>query len=299
MTLFSARLGTLVTARAVALSAGLALSTGLVSVFAASPALAASSTASDPVVATLNGTEIHESQLQELRAGLPPQVAKQATLPRLADMYITFKLVVEDARKEHMDKDADVVKAVKNAEDQILREAWAAKKGSANITDAELKKRYDEGAANFKPQEEVHAHHILVDSEDQAKQIISDLRAGASFEDLAKTKSKDPTGARSGGDLGFFTHDQMVPEFADAAFALRAGETSTTPVKTQFGWHVIRVDEHRMTSVPSFDDPNFKAYLRQQIGQENVQKAVMALRSKAKIDIKANDAAAAPAPAGK
>jgi peptidyl-prolyl cis-trans isomerase C len=214
-------------------------------------------------------------------------------------MYITFKLVAEDARKEGLAKDPEVIKAVKRAEDQILREAWAAKKGQAAISDAELKKRYDEGKANFKPQEEVHAHHILVDTEEQAKQIISDLHAGASFEDLAKTKSKDPTGARSGGDLGFFTHDQMVPEFADAAFALRAGETSTTPVKTQFGWHVIRVDEHRMQSWPSLDDANFKAYLRQQIAQENVQKAVMDLRSKAKIEMKTTDTDSSSAPAKK
>ena len=225
MTLFSARCGTLLSTRTVALSAGLVF--GLLSV----SSFAADGKGSGAVVATLNGAEVHESDLMELRATLPPQVAQKMTMSSLADMYTTNKLVADEARKEGLAKDPDVIRALKHAEDELVIRAWAAKKGRADIPDSVLKAKYDAIAATFKPQEEVHAHHILVDSEDQAKAVIADLRAGASFEDLAKTKSKDPTGARTGGDLGFFTREQMVPEFTDAAFSLRAGETSTTPVK--------------------------------------------------------------------
>ena len=261
----------------------------------------------DPVVATVNGTEIRESQLSDVFAALPPQVQQQvnsqgrSALRGLAEMAVNNKLVSDDARKEGLSNDPDLKKALKLAEDQLLRQAWIKKRGDVKVSDDQLKKRYDELVATFKPQEEVRAHHVLLETEDQAKAVIADLRSGGNFEDIAKAKSKDPSAAKNGGDLGFFAKGQMVPEFADAAYALKIGEVSAQPVKTQFGWHVIRVDEKRMSTAPAFADS--KEDVRRQIAQQTIQDALKALRDKAKVDIKVSDAPAAaapaPAPAGK
>ncbi len=250
----------------------------------------------DAVVATVNGSEIHESQLREIVASLPPQVQGQATIRQLAEYAVNNKLVTDDARKEGLGNDPELKKALKLAEEQLLRQAWAKKRASAPISDDVLKKRYDELIVGYKPQEEVRAHHILVETEDQAKAIIADLRSGGSFEDIAKAKSKDPSAAKNGGDLGFFSKGQMVPEFADAAYALKIGEVTSQPVKSQFGFHVIRVDEKRMSTAPAFADA--KEDVRRQVAQQAVQDQLKALRDKAKVDIKVSDApppAAAPA----
>jgi peptidyl-prolyl cis-trans isomerase C len=151
-----------------------------------------------------------------------------------------------------------------------------------------LKKRYDELSGGYKPHEEIHAHHVLLETEDQAKAVIADLRAGGVFEDVAKAKSKDPSAAQNGGDLGFFAKEQMVPEFSDAATALKVGEVTAQPVKTQFGWHVIRLDEKRMSSVPPFAEA--KEDIRRMYIQQSVQDSAKALRAKAKIDVKVTDA---------
>ena len=248
--------------------------------------------AKDQVVATVNGTEIHESQLREVYMGLPPQVQGQVGPQQLVDMAINNKLISDDARKEGLANDADVKKSLKLAEEQLMRQAWVKKRTLA-VTDAQLKKRYDELAAGYKPQEEVRAHHILLETEEQAKAVIADLRSGGNFEDIAKAKSKDPSASHNGGDLGFFTKAQMVPEFADAAYALKVGDVTAQPVKSQFGYHVIRLDEKRMSSVPSFADA--KEDVRRQLGTQAVQDALKALHDKAKIDVKAPEGAAAPA----
>ena len=248
----------------------------------------------DAVVATVNGSEIRESQLREVMASLPPQVQGQASPRQLAEYAVNNKLVTDEARKEGLANDPDLKRALKLAEEQMLRQAWAKKHGEVKVSDEQLKKRSDELVAGYKPQEEVHAHHILVETEDQAKAVIADLRSGGSFEDIAKAKSKDPSASKNGGDLGFFGKGQMVPEFADAAFALKIGEVSAQPVKTQFGWHVIRVDEKRMSTAPNFADS--KEDVRRQMAQQSVQDALKSLRDKAKVDIKVSDAP--PAGAG-
>ena len=246
--------------------------------------------AADSVVATVNNTEIHESQLREVFAGLPPQVQGRVTPRQLIDIAINNKLIADEARKEKLENDAEVKKSLKMAEEQFIRQAWL-KKHSMGVSDDQAKKRYDEMAPNFKPQEEVHAHHVLVETEEQAKAVIADLRSGGNFEEIAKAKSKDPSASRNSGDLGFFSKAQMVPEFADAAFAMKVGEVSAQPVKTQFGWHVIRLDEKRMSSLPAFAD--VKDEIRREMGQQAVQETVKTLREKAKVDIKVPDA---PAP---
>ena len=250
--------------------------------------------AKDPVVATVNGSEIHESQLRDVYMGLPPQVQKQVQPRQLVEYAISNKLVTDEARKEKLDSDPEVKKSVKMAEDQFVRAAWQKKK-AMSITDDQLKKRYDEWAPTFKPEEQIHAHHILVETEDEAKAIIADLKSGANFEEIAKTKSKDPNAARNGGDLGFFAKAEMIPEFSDAAFALTMGQITQIPVKTHYGYHVIRLDEKRMSSLPAFAE--VKEEIRRSMINQVIQESLKALHDKAKIDIKMADAPASAAPA--
>src|SRR5258708_12651326 len=117
-----------------------------------------------------------------------------------------------------------------------------------------MKKVYEEASKQITGEEEVHARHILVETEDEAKAVAEELKKGADFAELAKKKSKDP-GASDGGDLGFFTKDQMVPEFSAAAFALEPGKTSD-PVKPQFGWHITKLEEKRSPKAPPFQHHN-------------------------------------------
>ena len=254
-----------------------ALALGLAAGLAVSPVLAADK---DPVAAQVNGTEIHVSQVAEFQRSLPPQMA-QAPYAMLLDAKINNLLISEAARKDGMANDPDVKRAVHEAEDQILRKAWMTKKIRSEMSDAVLKQHYDSFAANFKPEEEVRARHILVETEDMAKAVISDLRNGAKFEELAKTKSKDPSAGQNGGDLGYFTKGEMVPQFADAAFAMKVGETSAEPVKSQFGWHVIKVEDRRLSSVPPFEEA--KPVIQQQLAEQLAQQTVMDIRNKAKI----------------
>jgi len=247
----------------------------------------------DPVVAVVNGSEIHQSQLQEMMTTIPPEQRGKVTMRQLAEGAVNRKLVADDARKEGLGKDPELQKALKQVEEEFLRQAWIKKRSGVTITDDQMKKRYDELAAGFKPQEEAHAHHILVETEDQAKAIISDLRNGGNFEELAKAKSKDPSAQNNSGDLGFFGHNQMVPEFADATFALKVGEVTQQPVKSKYGWHIIRLDEKRMSTVPPLAD--VKDEIHHQLSQEAVQEAFKSLRDKAKVDIKVSDSDPLPA----
>jgi peptidyl-prolyl cis-trans isomerase C len=247
----------------------------------------------DAVVAVVNGTEIHESQLREMMAQMPADAQGKVSLRQLTEGAVNRKLVADEARKEGLTKDPDLIKAMKSVEDDFLRQAWIKKHGNVPFTDDQMKKRYDELIVNYKPQEEVRAHHILVDSEDQAKAIIADLKNGGNFEEIAKAKSKDPTAQRNSGDLGFFGRAQMVQEFSDAAFGLKIGAVTDHPIKTQFGYHVIRLDEKRMSTVPPFAD--VKEEIRREMSQEVVQNAFKTLRDKAKVEIKVSDTAPAPA----
>ena len=255
-----------------------ALALGLVAGLAALPALAADK---DPVAASVNGTDIHVSQVAEFQRALGPQAA-QAPYAMVLDLKINNMLISDAARKENLQNDAEVKRAVRDAEDDILKRAWLEKKMRAtDIPESVMKQRYDAAAAEYKPEDEVHARHILVETEDQAKAIISDLRNGSSFDDLAKTKSKDPSAAQNGGDLGYFTKGDMVPQFADAAFAMKVGETSAEPVKSPFGWHVIKIEDRRVKPMPSFDE--VKPAIREHLLRESVQQAVLDMRNKAKI----------------
>ena len=166
------------------------------------------------------------------------------------------------------------------ARQRLLMDTLLNVDGKAALTDEAENKVYDDAVKQIATEPEVHARHILVETEDEAKQVVEDLKKGADFADLAKKKSKDP-GASDGGDLGFFTKDQMVPEFSQAAFALEPGKISD-PIKSQFGWHIIKVEEKRKRKAPDFEQvkSQIETYVQRKAQADYVGK----LREAAKIE---------------
>jgi hypothetical protein len=160
-------------------------------------------------------------------------------------------LVAKAAEAKKMADSNEFKQKLAYARTKLLMETYLQSEAKAAVTDAELHKVYDEAIGQMKAEPEVHARHILVETEDEAKAVAAELKKGADFADLAKQKSKDP-GASDGGDLGWFTKDQMVPEFSEVAFKLDKGQLSD-PVKSQFGWHVIKVEDKRMRQPPEFE----------------------------------------------
>jgi peptidyl-prolyl cis-trans isomerase C len=245
----------------------------------AAAALAEGAARPDPVVARVDGEEIHLSDMAEAAQSLPDEVRGMpptVLYPMLLDQMIDRKALVIAARKEGLDKEPGVQRAIARATDQVLQNAILSKDIGPLVTDAALHARYDKEFANKPGEEEVHARHILVGDEATAKKIIAELKAGADFSALAKKYSTDPQ-AQNGGDLGFFKKGDMVPEFADAAFALKPGEYTQTPVHTQFGWHIIKLEEKRTAPPPTFEQA------RDEIRQQIIQEAVRADLEKLKV----------------
>jgi peptidyl-prolyl cis-trans isomerase C len=234
----------------------------------------------DPVVAKVNGQPILLSELNEAVASLPAStrsMPQQTLLPLVLEQLVDGRALAIEARKDGLDKDPAVARQMQLAEDQALQNALLHKDVGPLITDDAVRARYQSDIAGKPGVEEVHARHILVADEATAKKIIAELKKGGDFAALSKQYSKDPGAAQQGGDLGFFKQADMVPEFATAAFALKDGEVSPTPVHTQFGWHVIQTLEHRTAPPPDFDQS--KEALRRQMIQEAVKKVVAQARS--------------------
>ena len=251
-----------------------------VAAFAACGGALAQPAPDDPVVAKVDGQSIHLSDLKDAAQSLPENLRgmpPQTLYPMLLDQLIDARALVSEARKSGLDKDPAVQRQITAAEDRALENAVLTKEVAPTVTDDAVKARYDKDIAGKPGDEEVHAKHILVDSEDSAKKIITELKGGADFAALAKQHSKDPGGAKQGGDLGFFKKDEMVPEFAAAAFALQPGQYSQTPVHTQFGWHVILLVERRQAEPPKFDQARDE--LRQKMIQEGVRAVVAKARA--------------------
>ena len=207
----------------------------------------------DPVIARVNGTEIRASDLaiaeEDVGSNLP--MTGEARRDYLTKYLSDMVLVAQAAEAKKVQDREDFKRRLAYSRDKLLMEMMLQQEGKASISEAALHQLYDEATKQMVGEKEVHASHILVDSEDEAKAILAELKKGGDFAALAKQKSKDP-GAANGGDLGYFTQDQMVPEFAQAAFKLEAGQLSD-PVKTQFGWHIIKVEEKRDRPIPEFD----------------------------------------------
>ncbi len=253
----------------------------LMTVAAAAPALAADD-AKDPVVATVNGVDIHKSAVVDFYKNSQfAQVPLDAVYPQVLDVVVTGQLLLEQAEKQKLENDPDVLKEVEQAKQNIMKQVWLTHEIAPTLTDTALKARYDALIKSTPPREEVHARHILVKTKAEAEKVLADLKKGVKFEDEAKAKTQDPSGKDNGGDLGFFTKDEMVPEFADAAFKLKPGQVSKTPIKTQFGYHIIKVEERRMAPPPSFEQ--LKPTLIAELKQQNARKLIQDLRKSAEI----------------
>jgi peptidyl-prolyl cis-trans isomerase C len=240
--------------------------------------------APDPIVAKVNGQPIHLSDLESAAKELPPNARKMApaTLyPMLLEQIIDGQALSIEARKAGLQSDPAVEHQIAAATDRVLQTAMLGKVIGPTVTEEALHARYQRDFAAKPAEDEVHARHILVDNEELAKKIIVDLKKGGDFAALAKEYSKDP-GSDHSGDLGFFRQDEMVPEFAAAAFAMKPNQISDTPVHTQFGWHVIEVLERRHADPPSFEQEHDE--LRQKVVQEGVQKALAEARSQVVVE---------------
>jgi peptidyl-prolyl cis-trans isomerase C len=239
----------------------------------------------DPVVATVNGQPIYLSELEIAQQALPEQyrnVPLQSVFPALIERIINAKLVVADAKKNKADADAAYKKRMAFVEEQVVQDYWLTKEVSKRITPEKMQERYQEKLKSMPAEEEVHARHILVATEQEAKDVLAELKKGTAFDKLAREKSTDKASGAEGGDLGWFKRTDMVKEFADAAFNLKKGELSDAPVKTQFGFHVIKVEDRRQAPPPSFDE--LSEQIRDELGRETVAQFFDQLRSTAKIE---------------
>jgi len=249
--------------------------------------------ADDPVVATVNGTPIKQSDLAMAEEDLGSNIP-QMTPEAKRDYLITFVgdmvLVSKAAEAKKLADGEDFKRKLAYARTKLLMEQLLQSEAKASVNEAAMKKVYDEAIGQMKKEPEVRARHILVETEDEAKAVIAELKKGGDFAELAKSKSKDP-GSADGGDLGYFTKDQMVPEFSEVAFKLDKGQLSE-PVKSQFGWHVIKVEDKRERQPPEFD--KVKDQLESYLVRRSQADLITKLRAEGKIERVAAPAAPAP-----
>ena len=259
----------------------------IAAVMCASPAYAApkakAKTAVDkaPVAAVVNGKKVYIKELQELKDAVPQlqQISLDALYEQLQASMIDATLLSQAAEKEKIKNDPQYKKLAAEMEEQLARRLYLDKKIKEMRTKDKMQKIYAQYLKDNPPQEEVKASHILVKTEREAADIIKQLNAGADFAEIANKKSIDPSG--NGGDLGFFSRETMVPEFAEAAFSMKEGELSQKPVKTQFGYHVIKVEKRRIAEPPAFEE--VETQLSERFNVDASDEVMKNLRSKAKI----------------
>ncbi|MGA9541794.1 MAG: peptidylprolyl isomerase [Methyloceanibacter sp.] len=239
--------------------------------------------AADPVVARVNGFEIKQSDLDFAASEVGPRLGTVRPEDRkrvLMQFMIENELFAGAGEQEKLDESDTFDKRAAYHRRRALRDAFFDKNVRGAVDDAEAKKVFEENISKLKPEQEISARHILVDTEDEAKEVKAQLEGGSDFAKLAAEKSKDKNA--EGGSLGFFSRGQMLKPFEDAAFALDVGKLSE-PVKTSFGWHIIEIQEKRNQELPSFDD--VKDPIISQLVVRKAQSVVGDLRSKAKIEI--------------
>lgn len=243
---------------AVALSAPLAAQTPAPATPpATTPPAAALPTPADGVLARVHGVEIRQADLDAAEEDIGGQQTAQMSPEQKREYLLSFvidlTLAARAAEQRRIQDGPDFARRLTYYRNKLLVETLLNNETRERVTEEAMRKIYDEQRARITPEDEVRARHILVETEEEAKALIAQIRGGGDFEALAREKSKDPGGQRNGGDLGFFTKGQMVTEFAEAAFAMQPGQLSEAPVKSQFGWHIIKVEERRQRPIPTFE----------------------------------------------
>lgn len=240
--------------------------------------------AEDKVVATINGKSITDadiavadSEIGQDMGTIPPDQKRMSLLEFLIDN----QLFADAAEGDKLGEGPAFESRVNYLKRRALRELYFEKVIKASVSDADAKKLYDDQVKLLKPEEEVQARHILVESEDKAKELAEKIKGGGKFEDIAKENSKDPGSKDDGGNLGYFGHGQMVPQFEEVVFKMQKGDISA-PVQTQFGWHLIKVEDKRVKAPPAFDV--VKDRILQSLLLQKASKAAVDLRTKAKIE---------------
>ncbi|UFS72003.1 peptidyl-prolyl cis-trans isomerase [Geomonas sp. RF6] len=240
------------------------------------------------VLAEVNGTKITDADFRHETENLPPYLKPMTETPEgkkeMLDTMVVRELIMQQANKDGIDKSPEVAQKLEELKKRLVVEAYLKKKveQSATPTDAEMKAFYEKNKDKFNSGEQIKASHILVKSEDEAKQIEKELKGGASFEDLAKKHSMDAA-AQKGGDLGWFGRGSMLPEFENAAFSLKEGQISPI-VKTKFGYHIIKLTGKRPAGQRSYEE--VKDQIKQALIPEKQQEVFKKLKEDLKKDAK-------------
>ena len=238
----------------------------------------------DPVVATVNGAPVRRSELLRAKETIPGKYKSypiHLLYPMLLDQIIDLRLVAAKGRQENLQNDKDVRRQMTVIEDRIIQNVYLKRHAARTVTDDALQARYVDFLRENPAREQVRARHILLENEATAKAVIAEIQGGADFADVAKERSTGPSAAK-GGDLGFFDRDDVVPAFSEAAFGLEAGALTETPVQTKFGWHVIMVEERRLSVSPRYEDVREK--LVAELSRDAVRDLVQELRDGAEIE---------------
>ncbi|BEP35496.1 peptidylprolyl isomerase [Variovorax sp. V59] len=234
--------------------------------------------------AIVNGKPVPKARMDVLAqqlaaAGRPVTPEMQG---QLREEIVAREVFMQEAQKQGLDATEDYKNQLELARQAILiRALFENYRKTSPVSDAEVKAEYDKFVA-ANGGKEYKARHILVETEDQAKKIMADLKKGAKFEDIAKKQSKDPGSGANGGDLDWANPASFVPEFSEAMIKLKKGETTAAPVKTQFGYHIIRVDDIRQAQLPKLEE--VQPQITQQLQQQRLQKYQEELRAKAKVE---------------
>jgi peptidyl-prolyl cis-trans isomerase C len=274
----------------------MALAATAAAAIVAAAAFAAFAQTGDPVIARVNGVEIHQSDLamaeEDIGQNLP-QGGEEAKRDYLVSYLSDMILLAQAAEERRLQDDPDFKRRAALARNKVLMETLLQNEGKKSLTDQALHGVYDDAVKQMGNEEEVHARHILFrvanpadekaskEAEDKVKAVIDRLKKGEDFAKLANELTEDPSGRKDGGDLGYFTKDQMVPEFSAVAFKLEKGQISD-PIKTQFGWHVLKVEDKRKRQPPDFDKvkPQLETFVERKAQMDLVNK----LRAEAKIE---------------
>ena len=234
------------------------------------------------LIATVDGQEIRQADVSALVATLPPQtqqLPREQLLPLVLQELINNKILVKLARRDGLDKEPEFERQIKSAAEQILRQIFLEQLSEAALNDEAIQKYYDENIGSAKGNVEVRARHILLETEEDALAVVEEIESGGNFEQLARDRSTGPS-APAGGDLGYFTRDAMVAPFAEAAFAMAVGEVSE-PVRTRFGWHVIKVEDRRETAPPPLEQ--VRDEITRQLFRQVVQNAISGERENSEV----------------